>query len=195
MSSNTVTSGSPISTITGATTSKAGGRSGGRQGRGGRGGRSGGRSTTSRHAHAVFKGATDEMQGNVFKCYDEQVDRRQYVKTMESLEIYSKMNFKFFEGVKPLFAVTMAAPNVPLPNDPGPETTEMEKIIWKEQVKGYYIRTTMLTGNTAALFTVIWGQCSKSMKAKVKTTRGYDKKSAATNDSYWVLKQIKLVTL
>ena len=101
------------------------------------------------------------MQGNVFECYDKQVDRRQYVKTMELLEIYAKKNFnKFYEDVKPLFAVTMAAPNVPLPEEPGAETTEMEKIIWKEKVKGYCIRTTMLTGNMTMLFAVIWGQCT-----------------------------------
>ena len=141
MSSNTTTSGSTISIITGATASEAGGRTGGRQGRGDRGGRgrggarSGGRSTTSRTTRAVFKGATEEMQGNVFECYDEQVDRRQYVKTMEALEIYTKKNLKFYEDVKPLFAVTMTAPNIPLPEEPGTETTEMEKIIWKERVK------------------------------------------------------------
>jgi hypothetical protein len=189
MSSNTTTSGSTISTITGATASEAGGRGGGRQGRSGgrggrgRGGRSVGRSATTRTTRAVFKGATEEMQGNVFECYDEQADRRQYVKTMESLEIYAKKNFKFYEDVKPLFAVTMIAPNVPLPEEPGVETTEME-----------CIRTTMLTGNMAALFAVIWGQCSESMRAKIKATRGYNERSEA-NDCYWVLKQIKSVTL
>ena len=98
------------------------------------------------------------MQGNVFECYDKQVDRRQYVKTMEALEIYAKKNFKFYEDVKPLFAVTITAPNIPQPEEPGAKTTEMEKIIWKEKVKGYYTRTTMLTGNMAALFAFIWGQ-------------------------------------
>ena len=110
------------------------------------------------------------------------------------LEIYARKDFQFFQDVKPLFAVTMAPPHVPRPTDPSETAFEMDKIIWKENVKPYCIRTNVLIGNMAALFAVIRGQCSESMKAKVKATRDYKAESAAYN-CYWALKQIKSVTL
>lgn len=70
----------------------------------------------------------------------------------------------------------------------------MARIVWKEAVKSYCGRNTALLGNLAALYAVIWGQCSESMKAKIKANRDYVEKSAA-NDCFWILKQIKSVTL
>ena len=134
------------------------------------------------------------MQGHVFECYEEQNDRRQFAKTVEMLEIYAKKKFQFFQDVKPLFAVTMAPPQEPRPADPSEKASEVDKIIWKENIKAYCTRTNALTGNMAALFAVIWGQCSDSMKAKVKAARDYEAESA-TNNCYCALKQIKSVTL
>ena len=197
MSSSTTTSGSTISTITGAASKAGRGQSRGARGRGqGRGGR--GNSGRSNAAGATtrsnFKEATEEMQGNVFECYDEQRDRRQFAKSLENLEIYSKKKFQHFQDLAPLFAVNMSEPAVAAPAEPVGEATEMARIIWKEAVKSYCSRTTALTGNLAALYAVIWGQCSESMKAKLKAAREYADK-AATNDCFWLLKQIKSVTL
>ena len=167
MSSNTITSGSTISTITGATASKAGGHSGGRQGRGGRGGR--GQQGGVREKEALLglpapssrvlpmrcKGMY--LNAMMSRCTDTSMQRP----CMEMFKkIHAKKNlFKFFQDMKPLFADKMAPPRVPLPTDPGNVPTEMEKIFWKEQVKGYcYWTTTPLTGNTAALSAVCWGQ-------------------------------------
>jgi hypothetical protein len=113
---------------------------------------------------------------------------------MEILEIYSKKKFQHFQDLAPLFAVNMVAPVVPVPDEPVNEPTEMARIMWKEAVKGYCIRTTALIGNLAALYAVIWGQCSESMRAKLKAARDYVDKAAA-NDCFWLLKQIKSVTL
>lgn len=59
----------------------------------------------------------------------------------------------------------------------------MARIIWKEAAKSYCSRTTTLTGNLATLYAVIWGQCSKSMKAKLKAAHDYIEKAAA-NDCF-----------
>jgi hypothetical protein len=40
------------------------------------------------------------MNGNVFECYDEQSDRRQYAKTVEALMGYVKKNLKCAEDLK-----------------------------------------------------------------------------------------------
>jgi hypothetical protein len=61
------------------------------------------------------------MNGNVFECYDEQSDRRQYAKTVEALMGYVKKNLKCAEDLKPLFATEMATPTLEKPTKPGDE--------------------------------------------------------------------------
>jgi hypothetical protein len=78
---------SGLTMTTGRGTSAGRGRGVGR-GRGARGGRGYGRGPRSRSTG--FKGTTSEMNGNVFECYDEQTDRRQFAKTVEALEGYVK---------------------------------------------------------------------------------------------------------
>lgn len=51
------------------------------------------------------EGMTAEMNcGNVFECYDEQADRRQYSKTIKVLDIIVKKTLKLSEDLAPLFA-------------------------------------------------------------------------------------------
>jgi hypothetical protein len=39
------------------------------------------------------------MNENVFECYDEQTDRRQYAKTLEALDGYVKKGMKYSEDL------------------------------------------------------------------------------------------------
>jgi hypothetical protein len=80
----------------------------------------GGRKQPSRTQTTTFKGLTTKMHGNVFECYKEQTDRRQYAKTLEALESHAKKTLKFAEDLAPLFAETMAKPTLTMPADPGP---------------------------------------------------------------------------
>ncbi len=41
-----------------------------------------------------FKGTTAELNSNVFECFEEQGERRQYVKTVEALEGNMKKTMK-----------------------------------------------------------------------------------------------------
>lgn len=63
----------------------------------------------------MFKGATNEMQGKVFECHDEQNDRRQFAKTMKHLQIYAKKKFQHYQDMAPIFAVNMAPQTSPSP--------------------------------------------------------------------------------
>ncbi|KAI2502776.1 Reverse transcriptase (RNA-dependent DNA polymerase) [Fragilaria crotonensis] len=170
MSSNSSTAAD--TTTSGLTTdtgrSNPPGRTGGRgRGRGGRGGGRGhARSTASRPRSSGFKGTTPEMNGNVFECYDEQTDRRQYMKTLEALEGYAKKTLKYAEDLSPLFASEMKLPVLEKPARPGEEADETDIAIWNEDVRDYAKRKRVLRGNLAAIHAVIWGQCSESMKAK-----------------------------
>ncbi|KAI2501022.1 hypothetical protein MHU86_13434 [Fragilaria crotonensis] len=86
----------------------SGGRGGNRQ-RGNRAGRtrgaSGQQQGSSSNNRSVFTGSnTDDMNGHVFQCFEEQSDRRQYAKTIEALDGYVKKNLTYSADMAPLFA-------------------------------------------------------------------------------------------
>ena len=105
------TAESAMSGITESTAGRSGTRARGR-GRG-RQGRGQGRQQNTRAS--TFKGATEEMNGHVFECYEEQTDRRQFARTSEELHGYVKKKLKFYEDIAPLFASDMAEPVVRRP--------------------------------------------------------------------------------
>ena len=105
MSSGNSTAGTEVSGITTDTQSTLAGQG---RGAGRRRDRGGGRSNAGRGAgrprSTGLNGTTSEMHGNVFECYDEQADRRQFSKTVEALESHVKKTLKYSEDLTPLFA-------------------------------------------------------------------------------------------
>ena len=97
------------------------------------------------------------MNGNVFECYDEQTDRRQYAKTVEALEGYAKKTLKYAEDLATLFATEMRLPSLEKPMRPGTDADETDLAIWNEDIRDYAKRKRVLRGNLAALQAVIWG--------------------------------------
>ena len=71
---------------------------------------------------------------------------------------------------------------------------ETDEAIWKEELKEYVQRCRVLKGNMATIHAVIWGQCSEAMRAKIKAHKGYEERTE-DNDCFWLLKQVKAVTL
>ena len=134
------------------------------------------------------------MNGNVFECYNKQTDRRQNAKTLEALEAHVKKTLKFAEDLAALFGETMAEPTLTLPDDPGENPTRVADMIYSEKVKQYVKRESTLLSNMATVHAIIWGQCSETMKARLKTMADWRARTES-NDCYWLLQQIKAVTL
>ena len=153
--------------------------------------------TTTATARTGFRGDTAEMNGNVFECYEEQNDRRQYAKTVQALDAYAKQNMEYASNLAPLFAKEPTQPVVALPADvaAGEEgVSELRRLIFHEKIKQYVAKEEALESNLTSLHSVIWGQCSDEMKARVKTLADY-KAKAVDNDCVWLLLQIRLITL
>lgn len=192
-------SASVTPTTTSALTESTAGRSSAGRGRGLRRGTRGGRghgttSTTRAPRTTGFRGSTPEMNGHVFECYEEQGDRRQYTKTLEALESHVKKSCKFPRDLTPLFAEEMKEPTVVKPKALAPTADEVDKAIWGEEIKTYIKRSQELQNNFAIIHAVAWGQCSEAMRAKIKSHAKYTE-TTERNDCYWLLKQIKSVTL
>ena len=134
------------------------------------------------------------MSGHMFECYGEQNDRRQYARTSEALDAYVKRNMSYAADLAPLFAAKMKPPAVGLPTDIAAGSGELAKLIFAEEVKTCVKGTRALTSYLPALSAVIWGQCSKKMKAQVQTHKGHTNR-AVDNNCVWLMQQIKSVTL
>ncbi len=190
-------SATPDSTTSGRTVNRPRGNRGGRQ-RTGNGNNTRGQqqtttATTTRN-RSTFKGSTEGMCGHVFECYEEQDDRRQYLKTVEALDAYARKTLPYTADLAPLFAATMKAPEVEQPDNIATDADKLTEMIFAEEVKEFVKCTRTLKSNLATIFAVAWGQCSEAMKARVKTRKGYEAMAVA-NDCVWLLSQIRSVTL
>ena len=181
------------------------GRSSGGRGRGGRSGRGyhrgagHGNTSTGRGYVRVgtnrttFKGNTEDMNGNIFQCFSEQRDRRQYEKTVEALEGYVKKTMKYHEDITNLFGPEMKNPEIQKPKELGEKPTELDRAVQQEEAKDSVKRTPILKSNMSTIFYVVWGQCSDDMKTKLKSTPEYAE--ATKEDCTWLLKKIKGISL
>jgi hypothetical protein len=134
------------------------------------------------------------MNGRVFECFDKQSNRRQFNRTLEALEEYAKKTLKHLEDLAPLFVEQITLPTLDEPDDPDPNATRTQMLIWNKEVKEYVKRARQLRGNLATLYAVAWGQCSETMRAKVKSLEDYTERTG-DNNCVWLLTQIRAVTL
>jgi hypothetical protein len=172
------------------------------RGRGRGGGRNRGRgydrnrqNTTNNRSKSTFKGHTSEMNGHVFECFNEGTKQGQFTKTLEALGEYMAKNIKI-PGVMMCLTENLTAPKVAIPaaftKDPDKEV--LAYALWKEEVADYSKRTGIIKQNMKAIFVVIWGQCSESLKDKVKSLTDYINR-LTDGDCVWLLKQIKAIML
>jgi hypothetical protein len=134
------------------------------------------------------------MNGNVFQCPEEQRDGTQYAKTVEALDAFVKKNLTYSADLAPLFATKQGAPTVALPVKIAALAGKLaSRMIFQEEVKEYVKRTRALQSKIAAIYTVIWGQCSEDMQARVKTNKAYEPKSVANDCAAWLLDSIRSV--
>jgi hypothetical protein len=135
------------------------------------------------------------MNGHVFECFNEGTKQGQFTKTLEALGEYMAKNIKN-PGDMMCLTENLTAPKVTMPmaftKDPDKEV--LAYALWKEEVSDYSKRTGIIKQNMKAIFAVIWGQCSESLKDKVKLLTDYINRRT-DGDCVWLLKQIKAIML
>ena len=170
------------------------GRGSGRGDRGGRGGagRSGNnnKSTTNKKK---FVGETADMNGHVFQTFSETDDRKQWTKTLEAIGRYINLKMDNSADLAPVHR-DLKLPVIEEPPAPDEKKNldkdhpEMYK--WRKKFDRYLSKQEKLEDNLRSIYSLVWGQCSNAMQAKVQALEGYydaDKKC----DCIWLLTQIK----
>ncbi|CAB9508165.1 hypothetical protein SEMRO_336_G120260.1 [Seminavis robusta] len=152
------------------------GRSGGRSGRGGRGGCFGGRRQPS-HAPSTkkFTGKSAALEGHVYDLTTPTATAAAFYDTiMEIAELvgrtYGKGNHTKLE-IETLTAQNVTRPTLPMqPDGTTPSTDAVDLAIFKQEVASYVKGTDKIKENRQNAFSLIWGQCSDTLRAKVEAS-------------------------
>jgi hypothetical protein len=134
------------------------------------------------------------MNANVFECFEEQTEHRQFAKTREALEAYVKKNLNFAEDVSSLFSDNMEEPQLEIPTELDAGAFAVEKAKRDKELREFVKRKGALKGKLATIQAVILGQCSKTMKDKLRSVDNF-KAETRRNNCLWLLQQIRAISL
>ena len=70
--------------------------------------------------------------------------------------------------------------DIGIPEEPLNGNT-LEKIIWEKEVDDGVRRRSILKNNLKSLYSLVWGQCTPPMKAKIESLNDYKNAKAESN--------------
>ena len=130
------------------------------------------------------------MNGHVFQCFNECEDKKQFLKNVEALGEYIAKKLKY-PGVMVSLTNDFVRPKIDKPTElEVSETNRLVIAIWEQKVSAYYTRTDYLDSDLKTAYAVIWGQCSKAIKANLTSLDDFETKSHGS-DCVWILTEIK----
>ena len=133
------------------------------------------------------------MTGNVFQCHEEACNPSQFNRMLKVLECYANKMYTSAQDLQMLFD-EMKVPKIEQPTPLSNNGSEIDKQIFNLKLKKYVDREDTLLANLRALFAVIWGQCSLTMKTKLKTNKDLTKWKSEANCAA-LLKEIQRISL
>ena len=154
-------------------------RNGGGRSRGGRSGNDPGQVMSNAK---TFHGDIEDLKGHIYDCVSP-TDADRYLKTTTKVQEYIGRVFTFGELLSPaLESPKDGIPKLMVPvvtyADPG-KPTEIEKLLLTEEVKIHIKKKSSLEENNRKLFSVVKGQCTDAMLARIE---GHDNYASSKND-------------
>ena len=148
----------------------------------------------SKATKSGYKGETEGMNGHIFENNN---NPTQFHKTCEQLIRYSSSTYKYGNDLKGMIKNLKDKTWVE-PEEPKEEEVDGEMILSKTKVKLWERRLDNLAKrqdqydvNKESLASVIWGQCTENLQAKVRSNKEFDLKYEEESDSLWLLKTIR----
>ena len=148
-----------------------------------------------------FVGREEELQDYVYKITSAK-NTDGYNKTTKEIARYASTNYKNGGDIKRTVEEesTYTIPIPSKPNNPGVRATTDKQAgynflseVYKEEVKDYVKRKSILRDNMEKLYSLVWGQCSPEMRAKIEAMTGYENVKNQT-DLIGLLLMIKKAT-
>ena len=146
----------------------------------------------------AFEGANAEL-GAVLGLRHEKfkIKSPSFENFLEQVCTHIISNFKDGSDLKPLFR-KMIDPTIDFkkrrkPVKPDVSADDVDKDIYREEIKLFVVRQTNLRRNIEKSFGLIWGQCSTQLQATIKGLTAYSDKYDDL-DILWLIKELKKST-
>ena len=133
----------------------------------GKGRRKKSRSTSNK---SESKRAIAELNGHVFEVHSESVKSSQFQHTADELSMYMARKYEHGGDVSMMLSDMQEFDfNKDKPKTPGTAGDVVDQRIFEKQIDLYVKQLALYEQNKRALHMIIWGQCSETMQAKLKT--------------------------
>ena len=144
------------------------------------------------NALEVFNGATTGLNGHVFQIFGESNKSTQFNTTLKAIMVYVAREFSQGSDIEWMIK-NMKEFKIPRPTPPTISSSRIEEDIYKEQIKQVVIRESKYESNKTKLYSIIWGQCSDNMQARLHGIPNFDEMDRSRN-VLTLLREIKAVT-
>ena len=121
-----------------------------------------------------FKGETEAMNDFIFETSEEAKDPTLFVKTLEALERYSYKTYTS-DLSSVIYQPVGEMPTIDKPDKPSASADEYDKEEYSIKLKAHLSNVKTLQVELKALWSVVWGQCSHSLVAKLLDEVDMDK--------------------
>ena len=140
--------------------------------------------------HYEFRGKIEDMNGHTFTSHGETSSPSQYSNTMEQLGRYVSHTYTYGEDIQSL-AQNLKDTKISKPEDINQKTgNATAKRIWEKEMDEYVKRSGIYKSNTKKLYSVVWGQCSPVLQARMEQLPSYNTMHQ-DNDSIMLLKEMR----
>ena len=138
-----------------------------------------------------FKGAIAELNGHMFEVHSESIKSSQFQRTVDELSMYMARKYEHGGDVSmTLSDMEEFDFNKVEPQAPSTVRDAVDQRIFEKQMDLHVKLLARYEENKRALYMIIWGQCSETMQAKLKTMTDF-KQMHSDRDSLLLLTTIQ----
>ena len=121
----------------------------------------------------TFKGREDAIKGHVYDIVNPSMSASAFITTTEEISEYAGRTLKMGNHVKKSME-QMKEVGVTPPTRPAPATGEatidpLDMEVYQQEVKYYVHKKELLQASMMGIYSVIYGQCSDGIRAKIET--------------------------
>ena len=141
---------------------------------------------------AKFDGRCDDIKGHIFDIRAGQAD--QFVKTKKEIALYVGRTYKnsadIVSALDELIIPTLQEPKAPNASS----VTPSQQRIYDKKLDQHALREVNFDNNIQSLYSLVWGQCSDSMQAKVEAMPAFLLVAKPNSHGIELLKIIKKIS-
>lgn len=136
-----------------------------------------------------FEGRCTELKGHIYDLKPiGQSDN--FMKTTREIGLYVGRTYSDGSDIK-LAVETLEMPTFVMPADPPDDAGRGVVLAWENRVKAHSKRLLNYESNVKTLFSLVWGQCTEALQAKVEADTNYNNMAKVPQDGIQLLKIIK----